>query len=69
MLRTLHGLRLDSEPAPVGLFGSVMSGLDQPPTTRRVWLVVAAVASAFGAVAATGVVVWITRRRGPTTAF
>jgi hypothetical protein len=65
MLRTLHGLRVDREQAPAGLIGNVMSGLDQPPGSHKIWLVVAGVASAAGAVAATGVVVWLTRRRGP----
>jgi hypothetical protein len=62
MLRTLHGLRLDREVAPASLLGSVISGLDQPLGARRAWVVIAGVASAAGAVAATAVIVWLGRR-------
>lgn len=65
MLRTLHGLRLDREVAPPNLLSSVMSRLDQAPGTGRGRVVVAGVASAAGAVAATAIIVWLGRRGLP----
>jgi hypothetical protein len=65
MLRTLHGLRLDREVAPANLLSSVLSRLDQPQGTGRGRVVVAGVASAAGALAATAIIVWIGRRSLP----
>jgi hypothetical protein len=67
MLRTLHGLRLDREVAPANLLSSVMARLDQPPGARRGRVVIAGVASAAGAVAATAIIVWLGRRGVPET--
>ncbi len=69
MLRTLQALKLDREAVPAGVFGGIMAGLDQPPAARRAWVLVAGIATAAGAMAATGVVVWAGRRRTPTVAL
>lgn len=67
MLRALHGLRLERELPPNGVLGGVLAALDEQPGAEHLWMVVAGVASAAGALAATAAVLWLGHRRGPAT--
>lgn len=68
MLRALHSLRLDREPTPTGLLGSILADLEEQPRAGRLWLLAASLGPAVGVVAATAALVWLGRRRGPAPA-
>jgi anti-sigma factor RsiW len=67
MLRTLHALRDDSEEPPPSVLSGILTSLDGGAPRRRAWVpepwVALGLAMAAGAIGATGVVVWSTRRR------
>jgi anti-sigma factor RsiW len=65
MLRTLHALKLEREPPPQSVVGSIAVGLDQPAGAGRAWVLVAGLATAAGAMGAAGVLIWFGRKQSP----